>query len=242
MPSETPLPAPSYDRAQERFIAVGTGVIWRGIAGECGRVAPLLERSTDDGENWVDVTPTYLEIGELIALNSFAGTEAEIVASMGEACRVQALRTFTQGQFWESYPDVLASLRYINPVDSASIERPIGAVAAPCADARDLHSAGAQLAISCDGVTYRLNDDSSWSALPASNVAALAIADSSIVVAHLSDVCNGLALTRYAEADGTSGDEVGCVSIADVSAPVTIATSGDGVLVWSGDEWKITSP
>src|SRR5690606_7419317 len=120
--SETPVaPAPSYDRSEERFLVVGDGVLWRGIAGACGSAEPLLERSTDGAATWIDVTPEYLGIGQLSALNTFAGDQSEIVASMGETCDVQALRTFTQGQFWEPYPEVLAVSRYLEPTDATTV-------------------------------------------------------------------------------------------------------------------------
>ena len=53
----SPTTAPLYDRSQERFLSVGNGVMWRGVAGLCGDVEPLLERSVDSGETWTDVTP-----------------------------------------------------------------------------------------------------------------------------------------------------------------------------------------
>src|SRR3546814_11031113 len=91
--------------------------MWRGIAGECGAAAPLIERSGDGGQSWEDVTPGYRGIGQVISLDSFAGTEAETVARMGAGCETQALRTFTQGEFWEPYPEVLAASRYADPAE-----------------------------------------------------------------------------------------------------------------------------
>src|SRR5690606_14075175 len=158
-PSPTPSQTPVFDRAAERFLAVGSGVIWRGTAGECGAVAPVLERSTDGGKSWNDVTPTYRGIGQLLAVRAFAGDQSEIVALMGDDCELQALRTFTYGQFWEPYDDVLANSWYINPTDPASVGHPGGSLPLPCIDAHGLRTAGDLQALICAQTAYVLTAD-----------------------------------------------------------------------------------
>lgn len=243
--SSTPSAAPdmqagSYDRAEERFLAVGDGVMWRGVAGACGSSEPLLERSTDGGSTWTDVTPTYLGIGQLIALDAFAGDQAEIVASMGEACEVQALRTFTQGQFWQSYPEVLAASRFVDPMDAATVMSAGEAIAAPCDDARGLRASGPTVAIVCGGTAYSLAADGSWQALPATTAVALALDGTDIVVAHLAEGCAALAVTKYAGASAESAEDAACFPDADVSAPTAISVSDTDVMAWSGNAWLST--
>ncbi len=91
--------AEAIARSEERFFAIGDGAWWRATAGSCGTAEPLIERSTDAGATWIDVTPRYRNIGQIASLDPLAGTEAEMVSSMGEACETQALRTYTQGTY-----------------------------------------------------------------------------------------------------------------------------------------------
>ncbi|GAB3600211.1 hypothetical protein [Microbacterium tumbae] len=236
-PSETAVSVAPIERPQERFIAVGSGALWRGTAGACGTVAPLLERSTDGGETWDDVTPDYLEIGQLSRVDAFAGDQAQIVASMGDGCEVQSLRTFTQGQFWESYPEVLTSSEYLDPTNAGRVVLAVGEIAAPCAEARNLRSSGDLVTVVCDGTAYLLDADASWQALPASGVVALAVDDVDVIAAHVDEACAGIALTRYIGADASTAQDAGCVAEADVSAPTAIAAEGEDVLVWSDESW-----
>lgn len=240
-PSETSAAPASYDRSQERFLTVSAGVLWRGTAGQCGATEPLLERSADEGQTWTDVTPRYLEIGQLVALNQFADGQAEIIALMGADCEVQALRTFTQGQFWESYPDVLAASRYVDPTAPGNILGTDSPVVAPCADARSLRTSEQVVAIVCEGTAYLRDKDADWIALPPTDVAALSLAEDDVVVAHMAEGCAGLTVTRYIGANSAAAEEAGCVDVADVALPTTIAISSGDALVWAGDEWFANS-
>lgn len=240
-PSETITNTATYDRSQERFLTASAGVLWRGTAGHCGDVEPLVERSADGGQTWADVTPRYLEINQLVSLNPFAEGQAEMVALIGVECEVQALRTFTQGQFWESYEDVLGASQYVDPTDSGNIVRPEVPIAGPCSDVRVLRTAGPVLATVCNRIAHVLDQDGEWTPLPLTDVAALYIDGGDIVVVHDSEQCIGLTLTRYS----LTGDEeqrgARCVEDAKSGSPTAVAVSGDDVLIWSEDEMAVVS-
>ncbi|WP_243227305.1 hypothetical protein [Microbacterium sp. CIAB417] len=210
-PAETPTPTPTTPPvpappgADERFLAVGDGAMWRGTAGQCDGPAPVIERSTDDGETWEDVTPTYRGITQLLSLEPLAGDQAEIIARVGPSCEMQALRTFTYGQFWEPYPDVLAASTYIDPTNPGSVIRPTGAVDAPCASAWGLRSAGDTVGLICDGTAYQLVDGA-WQAV-GTDAVAIAIVDGEVVM----------------------------VTSAEAQAPAATAATPEGLLAWSGD-------
>lgn len=229
-----PEPVAVYDRAAERFLSVGTGVLWRGVAGECGVSEPLLERSEDAGESWTDVTPRYLEIAQLTSVDAFADTEADIVAAWGEECEVQLRRTFSQGAFWDDYSELLDLYRHVSIPDPAEVLTADGPVATPCEDPRSFRAAGEVIALVCDGTASVYTGDE-WSPLPAAEARALTVDDGDVVVAHLSDACEGLALTRYADASDPA--DLGCAPVADPYAPAALAVSGDDILLWSGDDW-----
>jgi hypothetical protein len=194
-------------------------------------VEPTLERSTDGGESWVDVTPRYLGIGQLLAVDAFAGSEAEIVALMGDDCEVQALRTFTQGRFWESYEDVLAASTYVDPDDAATVVTPDGDVAAPCAAAWGVRAAGSVTGLICDGTAYALTDGE-WQ--PSATAATgLAVADGALVTATSIADCAGLSITSSTAV---------CAESASPAGPVAIAVSANALLVWSADTWSTIKP
>ena len=202
--------------------------LWRGTAGVCGEVEPTLERSTNDGETWVDVTPRYLDIGQLISVDAFAGSEAEIVALMGDDCELQALRTFTQGRFWEPNDDVLSAATYIDPADPATVITADGDYAAPCGTPWGLRADGDTTALICDGTAYTLVDGE-WQAA-ASGVMALAISDGALATAGATTDCAGLAITTTAAT---------CAPDASPTGPAAITESNGETLIWSADTWAV---
>lgn len=233
-PTPTPTPAVSYPRAAERYLSVGSGGMWRGVAGACGGDAPLIERSADGGRTWQDVTPNYLGIAHVASLASFAGTEAETIAAVGASCEAQALRTFTRGRFWEPYPDVLAASRFLDPADPARVVVPGGALDAPCADPRSFRAAGEIVALVCDGTPYVLGDGDAWTPLPATGAVALDVAGDQVLLATVSDECRGVQVSAHAGDGFADAVTRGCVE-ADAAAPLALTRDGDGVLVWAGD-------
>jgi hypothetical protein len=238
-PTTAPTPTPSAPPASttvativapgaaERFLSVGDGALWRGTAGVCGEVEPTLERSTNGGQTWIDVTPRYLGIGQLISVDAFAGSEAEIVALMGDDCELQALRTFTQGQFWEPNDDVLAAATYLDPANPATVITPDGDVAAPCPAPWALRADGDAMGLICDGTAYALVDDQ-WQPAGA-GVLALATSDGAIVTAGAAADCTGLLVTTSAAA---------CAPDVSPAGPAAIAASGGSILIWSADTWS----
>lgn len=232
-PSRTPAAgdtgAPGVD---ERFLAVGEGVLWRGTAGACDADAPVIELSYDSGATWDDVTPTYRGIAQLRALATFGGPHAEAVADLGDECEPQAIRTFTAGEFWEPYPDQLAAWTYIDPTDAGMIVTPDGSIEAPCAEPWGLRARGGVVALICDGSAY-VQDADEWAPLVQGGAAALSVnAAGAIAIAHTADTCAGVAISRYE--DGTT-DEIDCAEGADPQDSAALAFAGDALLLWSGD-------
>ncbi|MDE0545401.1 hypothetical protein [Microbacterium sp. C7(2022)] len=235
-PTPTETPIPEFDRANERFLAQGAGTLWRATAGECGETEPLVERSDDRGDSWVDVTPLYKGIGQVASLDPFADVQAEMVASMTDECETQALRTFTQGLYWESYPDVLAASRYIDPADPATVVLAGDEVDAPCDVAHGLRASGDTVALLCEAEAY-VFDDGEWMPLPGAGAVALAVYSGTVAVAHSADDCDGVAVTQFTGADAGSAIEIGCAEGADATSPAAlVATGSASYLLWSGDE------
>ncbi|GAA5038064.1 hypothetical protein ACFQRL_01190 [Microbacterium fluvii] len=232
-PSATPSAAATETKrsspAEERFLSLNTTTAWRATAGSCTTgEAPTVERSTDGGQTWVDVTPTYKGIGQVRGLEAFAQTEAELVADMGDECETQLLRTFTQGKYWDSYPEILPYWTYRDAADAVATGD--GTVDAPCAEARSVRASAGTVALVCDATAYTLADGD-WQPLDLADALAVAISDG-VLVAHLDDACpGGIAVSRFADAD--SSDLLGCAA-ADSRAPLALASSGTSIFVWSG--------
>lgn len=240
----TPTPSPSATEtapviapvATQRLLSVEAGAWWRGVAGECGGAQPLLERSIDGGVTWTDVTPLYLGVAQISALDSATQPEAQIIAGVGPACGAQTLRTFTRGQFWESDPDGFAASAFVDLADAALVQLPSGPASAPCADARGIRTVGDRVAVMCEGVAYVAGADAAWVALPVADAAAVAFDGDGVIVGHTQTGCGGLALTRYAADDPAQPGPTQCVDGADPTTPIAVAVSPDGdVVVWAGE-------
>ncbi|WP_375385847.1 hypothetical protein [uncultured Microbacterium sp.] len=212
---------------------MGSAATWRATAGECGKTPPTVERSTDDGATWTDVTPTYRGLAQISSLDAFTDTQGELVGAVGSTCQTQALRTFTQGQFWESYPDVLAASTYLDPADPSVVVTPTGRVDALCAAPTSLRSSDDEVALICDGSAYTLGRANSWTAVDVPDSLALAMSPEGILVAHTSIGCTGVAVSLVAPS--AAPVQVACATTVDPAVgPVAIASDGDRLLVWAG--------
>lgn len=233
-PTMTPTPAAdeiSPDR--RRLLSIGSAQWWRSTAGACGGPAPLIERSSDAGATWTDVTPNYLGVAQVQTLDAFSPADAEVVAAT-VGCNAQALRTYTRGEFWESYPNVLAASRFIDPKDAASVRLPTGPVQAPCDTASGLRAEGDVVALLCDEHAWSWTG-SDWQQLAPEGAVALAIDRADVLVAHHADECAGIAVSRVATATPDTSSPIGCAEGADAAAPAAIDVAGGRVVMWSGD-------
>lgn len=228
-PTATPTPSPTTvaiapPGAAERFLAAGTDRMWRATAGSCGDTAPVIERSDDEGTTWMDVTPVYRDIAQVRDLLPFSDRQATLVADVGEECETQALRTFTDGEFWSPYDDVLAASAYLTGdtvvIDGVSLD-------APCSEPWGLRSSGDTVAFVCDGVAYATTDGQTTRL--GDGVVALDILDGDIVAATVASDCDGFQLTAL-----PTGDAVGCVA-ADRASPSAVALTDDTVWLWNSD-------
>lgn len=236
-PIPTPIPTPERvvaPRAEERFLSSLSGTLWRGIAGVCGGVAPVLERSNDGGASWTGVAPLDRGVAQIASLDALPDDAAEVVAALDPGCATQALRSYTGGDFWEPYPEVLAGSRYVDVADAAVVHLSTGPLEAPCASASGLRAGGDVVALICDRVPY-VRTGAKWMALPAPDAAAVAISGSDVLVGHISDGCGGLTLTRFFGASADAAERAGCADVPDPAASTAIAAWSDGTLVWSGD-------
>lgn len=228
-PTATPSPT-AVASAPELFVAVDGSDLWRASSGTCGGDAPVVEYSTDGGDEWTDVTPAAAV--QVLGLSTFGAGQAEVIAATDAACTPAALRTYTAGRAWESYPQMLAAATFVSPTDRSAVVAAGASATAPCADARSARTSRTATGIVCDGTAY-LSADGAWEPL-APNALALDAVAGTIVVAHVSDACrSGVTVTQFT---GTAGDELGCITGVDAAAPAALSVLGDDLVLWSGED------
>lgn len=240
-PASTPLPQPSPGAA-ERFLAVSPEVWWRATAGACGAVEPIIERSPDAGATWADVTPRYRDLGQVGAIADFAAG-GELIGLEGAACEPHALRTYTDGRFWESYPDVLAASRHLVLDDPGAVVTPAGTFAAPCPDAWGLRANGDALALICAAQAWTWSSGE-WRPLPGDGAVAVALEGRDVLVAvpgpsgvAVTDAaCDGVSVVRFTNGEADEPTLAACAEVADASAPAALASGTPGLVLWSGDQ------
>lgn len=231
--SPTPAGAPG---AAERFLSVGADAMWRATAGACGGAAPVVERSGDNGATWQSVTPTTKGAVQVLSLTSFGGRNATAVAALGANCTLNTLRTYTDGRFWEPYPDIFAVDTYVLPGERAVIVDGTR-ITAPCATPWGLRSAGSTTAIICDDAAYRL-DGQNWTRL-AQTARAVAVSADTVYIAQMDAACSGIRITAHSS-DATGTSDLGCTTLdaADAAGPLALdassSASGPVLTLWAG--------
>lgn len=233
--SPAPTASPTAIGAAERFLARSSeGTLWRATAGACNGEEPVVERSDDDGATWVDVTPRSRGIAQVRALSGLSGADAELVVDLAD-CTPQLLRTFTQGRFWDPYPDLLARATY--PAGSAPtvLDSPSGEIPLPCAAPASVRVGAQQTAVICEGVPYTRVGTGAFAPLPLANAVALDVLGRETAVARVdAGACDGALSLSWVDAAGVvSATE--CVAGTDPAAPAAVAAFDDETVVWSGE-------
>ncbi|RLK47968.1 hypothetical protein [Microbacterium telephonicum] len=226
--SPTQTSAPATAAADERFLAIEGDTMWRATAGQCGGAAPVVEMSTDAGSTWRNLTPA--DARQVLGLSTFDGN-GEVIAATGDTCEPTALRTYTAGVAWESYPDVLAGSTYASPADPASIIVSGSPVAAPCAEPRSVRTSRGVVGTVCNNTAYAYLDNT-WSELTTDAIALDAVSGA-VVVAHTSPDClTGVTVTRYT---GTEPTPEGCIPDAAPTTPAALSVLGPDTVLWTAD-------
>jgi photosystem II stability/assembly factor-like uncharacterized protein len=75
------------------------------MRGSCDGTDAVIELTTDDGATWTNVNPTNIRIRQVDSLVVVDSDHVDLVAYYGESCTLSDISTYTQGEFWQVYPN-----------------------------------------------------------------------------------------------------------------------------------------
>ncbi|TQL53253.1 hypothetical protein [Subtercola boreus] len=125
-PTATPAPTPSASASPSASPSAPTSaatlmgmadsqVGYRATAGTCTgddtSLDSVIELTTDGGATWTNINPTDLRIRAVEKLVVVDASHVDLLARYGDACTESAVTTYTEGEFWQAYPDRTAALK-----------------------------------------------------------------------------------------------------------------------------------
>ncbi len=119
-PSPTPTSLPTSTNsaipavslgADFRFLGLTTdGIGFRATKGSCVSDTSVVEKTGDGGVTWEKTNPSDLDIRETDSLAVVDESHVDLLARIGDTCTASAVSTYTQGEFWQAYPNRTSSL------------------------------------------------------------------------------------------------------------------------------------
>ncbi|RFA20483.1 hypothetical protein B7R23_09965 [Subtercola boreus] len=82
---------------------------YRSTAGTCTGTSTatdaVIELTTDGGATWTTVNPTNIRIRAVEKMIVVDESHVDLLAKYGDTCVESDVTTYTQGEFWQVYPD-----------------------------------------------------------------------------------------------------------------------------------------
>ena len=244
-PGATPTPTAAetaVTAAPRVLIAVSATEAYRATPGSCTGTATTIEKSTDAGVTWSTLDTSQYDFRTTLALYDASDSQLSSVTGTGTACTVDTYSSFTGGQFWQEYPENLASATYVDPTDASTIHTAAGAEDSPCPTALKVSAASNSTAVLCAGAVYTRAGAGDWAAAQIPGVLALTTAADSGYTVAVSGVsgCSGIAIEALT-VGAASPSLKGCLTSATSPAGVTLARSGSTLWLWSNDTVSLSS-
>lgn len=214
-----------------RFLtAVSETTAWRATPGSCDGEPPVIERTTDGGETWQPLDVSVDGVRQVLALQASSEKYVAMVALVGSSCEVADLRSFTSGNFWETFAAGSERLPYVDPSDPGQVFVDGVALAVPC-DFLQI-ARGTSLAGLCDRGVQSKNQ-AEWNFIEVPGALALAADEDGLVAATTgSEDCKGIAVVTI---EHGHSEMIGCLTSESHPETVSVAKTGDTLWLWSGD-------
>jgi len=242
-------PAPTPEQSLEPLpsgriiVAASDSLAWRTAVGDCATPATV-ERTTDGGATW-----TALDVGLAAVVRMKATSVSDVFAiGGGGECAPSFRFSDDAGDGWVNDDGELAGSWYLRPSDRGVVHGPRGEVPVPCTggvvDLAGLDNSRAAL-LCTDGVLFATGDGgASWSTIgSAEQAVALAPGwDGYIAGVLRPDACAGVVVVPFdANGAGLDTQEFVCAPVTDAQpGAVALASAGDALWLWSGDEVVIS--
>lgn len=116
-PTAVPTTTPPATGAPAASISgkASAKVSYRATPGTCSgddtSTDAVIEISTDGGSTWTDVTPSDIRIRAVEKMIVVDESHVDLLAKYGGACTESDVTTYTQGEFWQVYPDRTAQFK-----------------------------------------------------------------------------------------------------------------------------------
>lgn len=240
-PSVTPTPtSAAVVSAPRQLIPVDASDLWRASTGSCPTTAAIVDHSVDGGATWQTVTIAGIDVRQVLELAPQGDATVWLAARTGAECVVSAFASYTDGEFWGTYPGAISDFAYLDP---ALI---IGGVpvAASCAPVTQVRSVGDRVVATCpDALSERVGDSGEWTTLAIPGLLATAPSGDGYVAAVWgAPECAGISVRYVASPVGSAEPVVrGCASEETVPDQVTIAQFESTVWLWSADRLSVSA-
>jgi hypothetical protein len=239
-PSPTPTPestAAPAALAQPRYlVATSATTAWRASVGNCSGDDAVLESTVDGGVTWQTANPPGVH--QILNLSADAGS-VSVVARIGAECSLDVLKSFTDGEFWNSDPSAVSGVTLLDPSDAGIVHTADGPLRAPCSAAHQVQERDDALVVLCNDQLFESTGAAgAWLSVSVPSLLAIAPSDAgyTLAVADLPD-CAGISVQTLPAPSGTAPPTVvGCVTLQDPLSQVTISQSGSTVWLWNATQ------
>jgi hypothetical protein len=229
--------APTAAVPQRLLEAVDADTAWRGAVETCPDGTPELQHTADGGDSWTAVNPALATgANTVVRVVPASASEANVVTLDAE-CSPQLVGTFVSGDAWEDFSSNLGLYWYVDPADRATVQSPVGAIAAPCDSVVALatRSSGAAVLCADQRLFETTADGAAWSvAITVPGAVALDGSGDGYLVAVAGQAdCAGTSVVTLT--GGVPGAPVGCFGGAAVPGQTAVAVGNDGAIwLWAG--------
>ncbi|AXH35219.1 hypothetical protein DVJ78_07200 [Humibacter sp. BT305] len=206
----------------------------RATAGSCTGAPAEVQQTFDGGATWTTVTFDVVDVRQVLGLDYVSDSQITVIAATAD-CVPTVVSSFTGGEFWQTYPDQIGDVRFVEPSDPSRISSDGEASPAPCTVA-ELQSAGQSIVVLCDDGSLQTRSASTtrWTSVESARVLAVAPSTTSTVLVAATDPsCAGTLIRNVDIASNTSND-LACLPAEPTNATLDLA-SGSAYFWSTGD-------